>query len=374
MSHVTHLPIAIVGGGLGGLILARILHINGVHTVVFESDVSSSVRSQGGMLDLHENNGQLALKEAGLFEKFLEIIRPGAQAYRVLNKHGQLLTEAPDDGSLQRPEVKRSELRQILLDSLPEETLKWGFKLKEVSSVGSGKHLLTFTDGSVFTTDLVIGADGAWSKVRALVSAEKPIYSGTTYIEAYLYDVGKGHKAEARLVGNGAMYAFEPGKGIISHREPGDVIHTYVALPKTLEWVEAIKFTDAKNALSIVAEEFRDWAPELRCLITEGDVAIARPLFTLPSGFRWNHLPGVTLLGDAAHLMLPTGEGANLAMLDGCELAKIIVNHQNDLDAALISYEESMFERSAVESKEVEPLFDILYGENAPQSFVEFMT
>ena len=115
--------------------------------------------------------------------------------------------------------------------------------------MGSGKHLLTFTDGSVFTTDLVIGADGAWSKVRALVSAEKPIYSGTTYIEAYLYDVGKGHKAEARLVGNGAMYAFEPGKGIISHREPGDAIHTYVALPKTLEGAETTQLTDAKKAL-----------------------------------------------------------------------------------------------------------------------------
>ncbi|MCO5971134.1 hypothetical protein [Actinoallomurus soli] len=63
-----------------------------------------------------------------------------------------------------------------------------------------------------------------------------------------------------------------------------------------------------------VAKEFDGRAPELTALITDSDTPPAlRPIFTLPAGHRWDRVPGVTLLGDAAHLRAPNGRGAPAA-------------------------------------------------------------
>ncbi len=350
-----NIPVTIIGAGLGGLTLARVL--------------------QGGMLDIHENNGQLALKAAGLFDEFQAIIHAGGQATRVLDMKGNVLFEQPDDGTGGRPEVPRGDLRSILLDSLPSGMVRWGHKLSSVSSLGGGQHMLTFADGSTVTTGLLVGADGAWSKVRPLLSEAKPTYVGTTFIETCLYDADTRHKPSAEAVGGGALFASAPGKGIAAHREPNGVLHTYVELNKPKDWIESIDFSDPVSALARVAEEFDGWAPELTALLTDGETdPMPRPIHALPVEHRWDRVAGVTLLGDAAHLMSPSGEGANLAMYDGAELAKAIAANPDDIEAALTAYEKELFPRSAFEAAESEQILKLCLGPNTPRSLVDFFS
>jgi len=367
--------IAIIGAGLGGLTLARVLHVHGIAATIYEAEVSANARAQGGMLDIHENNGQLALKAAALFDEFLAIIHAGGQATRVLDKNGKVLFEDRDDGTGGRPEVPRGDLRRVLLDSLPTGTVRWGHKVVAVSPLGGGRHRLIFADGSTVTTGLLVGADGAWSKVRPLLSEAKPAYVGASFIETYLFDSDTRHKASAQAVGGGALFALAPGKGIFAHREPNGVLHTYVELNKPKDWIDSIDFSDPVAAKAHIAKEFDGWAPELTALITDGETdPVPRPIHALPVDHRWARVPGVTLLGDAAHLMIPSGEGANLAMFDGAELGKAIAAHPGDAEAALTAYEKDLFPRSASEAAESEGILNVCLGPNAPQSLVDFFT
>ncbi|MFF3834334.1 FAD-dependent oxidoreductase [Streptomyces sp. NPDC002458] len=368
-------PVTIIGAGLGGLTLARVLHVHGIAATVYESDPSAAARTQGGQLDIHEEDGQRALADAGLTEEFLAIIHAGADAARVLDQDGKLLLDIPGEGSMTRPEVLRGDLRQILLDSLPEGTVRWGRKVSGVRPLGDGRHEVTFTDGATVTTGLLVGADGAWSRVRPLLSDAKPSYIGTTFVETYLHDVDRRHAATAAAVGEGAMYALAPGKGIVAHREAGNVLHTYVELNRSAEWIADTDFTDPAAAGARIAAEFEGWAPELTALITDGGTApVARMIHTLPDGHRWDRVPGVTLIGDAAHLMPPSGDGANLAMYDGAELGKAIAAHPQDTEAALAAYEQAMFPRSARFYEDASEIIDICLGDNAPTSFIDFFT
>ncbi|MGW2286986.1 FAD-dependent oxidoreductase [Streptomyces phaeochromogenes] len=370
--NTSHHPIAIVGAGLGGLTLARVLHVHGIPATVYEADLSEKSRAQGGQLDIHENDGQRALAEAGLTDEFRAIIHEGAEALRLLDQHGTLLHDEPDDGTARRPEVLRGDLRRILLDSLPDQTVQWGRKVADVRSLGDGQHELAFADGSTVTSSLVVGADGAWSKVRPLLSDAKPEYIGTTFIETYLYDVDERHPATAKAVGVGSMYALTPGKGIIAHREAGNILHTYVELNRPAEWIAGIDFTDAAAATARITAEFDGWAPELTALITDGETApVARMIHTLPDGHQWDRVPGVTLLGDAAHLMPPSGDGANLAMFDGSELAKAITARPDDFEAAVAAYEEALFPRSEAFYADAHEILDLCLGERAPFGLID---
>ncbi|HET9626236.1 MAG TPA: FAD-dependent monooxygenase [Kofleriaceae bacterium] len=369
-------PITIIGGGLGGLVLARVLHVHGIAATVYEADASPAARTQGGMLDIHDDDGQLALAAAGLGDEFRRIIHPGGEATRVVARDGTILLDHPDTGTGGRPEVPRGELRRILLASLPAGTVQWGRKVTAVRALGAGRHAITFTDGSSITTDLVVGADGAWSKIRPLVSAAQPAYAGTSFVETYLFDADARHPASAALVGGGSMFALEHGHGICAHREPHGVLHAYVAFSRPPAWFAAIDFGDPPAARARLAAELAGWAPALTALITDGETApVLRPIHALPAGHRWDRAPGVTLIGDAAHLALPAGDGANLAMLDGAELGQAIAARPTDLDAAIAGFEAAMFERSARAAREAAETFALCFADpEAPRGLVRFFS
>ncbi|RRA49372.1 NAD(P)/FAD-dependent oxidoreductase [Acidipila sp. EB88] len=371
-----HAPITIIGAGLGGLTLARVLHVHGIAATVYEAEASANDRAQGGLLDIHEHNGQLALKAAGLFEEFRKLVQPEAESQCVLDKDGNVLLHQPDKGNGGRPEVPRGELRRILLQSLPAGTVCWGSKVKAVCALGDGKHEVQFANGSNVQTSLLIGADGAWSKVRPLLSDEEPAYVGTSFIETFLFECDTRHRASAEAVGSGTMMALAPGRGIMAHREAPATLHAYVALNKPKEWIGQIDFSDAASTLAHVVAEFNGWAPELTALLTATEtVPVLRPVYALPIRHRWDRVSGVTLLGDAAHLMSPfSGEGANLAMHDGAELAKAIVAHTGDAEAALSAYEQELFPRSAAAAAEADRNLRLFFNNDTPHSVVDLFT
>ncbi|AEN08126.1 MULTISPECIES: NAD(P)/FAD-dependent oxidoreductase [unclassified Streptomyces] len=365
--------VTIIGAGLGGLILARVLHVHGIRATVYEAEASATARAQGGMLDIHEENGQPALRAAGLMDEFRGLVLEGREATRVLATDGTVLFD--DDSARGRPEVLRGELRRILLESLPAGTVRWGHKVSGVRALGGGRHEVTFADDSTVVTSLLVGADGAWSRVRPLLSDAVPEYTGRSFVETYLLDGDTRHPAAAKAVGGGSLFALAPGKGIQAHRESGGTLHTYVALSESQDWFAAVDFTDAAAAATRIAQEFDGWAPELTALITDGETTpVLRPLHALPTGHRWDRVPGVTLLGDAAHLSAPNGEGANLAMLDGAELGRLIATHPDDIEAALTAYEEAMFPRSAEAATDGAQLHELLFGEDAPHGLIAVFT
>src|SRR5690349_5398980 len=167
--------IAIAGAGLGGLTCARVLQLHGLSDVtVFERESSPDARQQGGTIDLHAGSGQEAIRAAGLFDEWRALARfEGQEQRKVDHATAALIEHEPPEGDF-RPEIDRGQLRNLLLDSLTPGTVSWGLGISSAAPGGG----VTFLDGSAATFDLVIGADGAWSRVRQTLSPAVPRYTG----------------------------------------------------------------------------------------------------------------------------------------------------------------------------------------------------
>ncbi|RDW63322.1 hypothetical protein BP6252_10867 [Coleophoma cylindrospora] len=352
-------PIAIIGGGPCGLTLARLLQQKGIDYIIYERDQSESTSRRGGCLDIHAETGQRAIKECNLFDEFKKYARWESTVLTLADKHGEKLSSVGEGRDA--PEIDRVELRQILLDSIPKEKIHWGHVLKSVKRGDDGTPSLEFADGSTRSGfKLVVGADGAWSKVRSMINQAKPKYSGVHYIESTISP-------------NNPLY----NTMIISMRQGDGSYRAYVGLHLPEDFVQATNLdlsnTEAVRSLFLSEGYFADWAEELKDFIRHGEDFHSWPLYSLPTeSLGWQSVPGFTLAGDAAHLSVPNGEGVNMAMTDALMLANKIAEHgiAEGLDGAVREYEQEMFPRGVSTIEDGHQMHKVMLGEDAPHSFL----
>ncbi|MET8755813.1 NAD(P)/FAD-dependent oxidoreductase [Streptomyces sp. NPDC004667] len=370
--------IAIIGAGPGGLLLARVLHLHGVEAVVYERDASPTARTQGGMLDLHADTGQRALREAGLEAEFLTMARREGQDHRLLDHTGTVLLrqDTPDDAPLDRPEVDRADLRATLLGSLPPGAVAWDHALERAEPLPGGRYRLHFSGGRTAECALLVGADGAHSRVRPLVTDARPTPLGAHVVELGVPDLVRARPDLGARVGRGNYWAFGPGRSLSAQLNGDGRLRVYLTFQGPEDWPATcgIPFDDPTRARPRLREQFADWAPEFTDLIDACDQTLTvRSLSTLPVGLTWDHVPGVTLLGDAAHLMPPSGEGANAALLDGAELGLALAADPHAPDTAAHHYERAMFPRAQEVARHSARIHEILMSPDAARRLVAIL-
>ncbi|PBK84152.1 2-polyprenyl-6-methoxyphenol hydroxylase-like oxidoreductase [Armillaria gallica] len=382
--------IAIIGAGPSGLLLARLLqHLGNIPSTIFELDLSSSARGQGGTLDIHEESGQRALERAGLTSEFRKLMRPEGDRLRLADKTGFIHIDEDTPGE-KRPEIDRAQLRQLLIDSVPAKSIEWSSKVASVQPTPDGRFRIIFANGSEDPRnfDFVVGADGAWSHVRPLVTDVLPFYSGISSVEVRFRDVDKAHPEISKLVGQGTYCCLSDEKACFAQRQGDGSIRNYTMLRAPESWIDdcGIDFSNPQATKAAMVERyFDDWSEANKDLIrlADEDYVIARKLVMLPTDHRWTSRPGVTLMGDAAHVMTPfAGEGVNNAMVDALELAEKVVpalrdgsagKMQENLAKAVKEYEEAMFARIHVIAQETLHNLTVFFAKNAPLGFKEMM-
>ncbi len=353
--------IAIVGGGPGGLTLARLLQLKGASVKVYERDLNKDARVQGTTLDLHEESGLKALRQAQLLDAFKENYRPGADRMIITNENAEIFfsdhegkPEAAFGSEHFRPEIDRGPLRKILLDSLHPDTVVWNSQFVSMEKQGNGWQL-HFKNGSSSYADIVIGADGANSKIRPYITDIKAFYSGISGLMGSVYNPEDTVPHIHKLLKDGKIMAFGGGKCFTVASKGDGSMAFYLSFKTDEDHFRNLDLQDKSKMLLWFKNNFAEWSNLWHKLFENAETTFMPiPIYCIPTNQTWEALPNLTMLGDAAHLMPPfAGEGVNMAMLDALELSECLCNGNfNNIQTAIASYEEQMRKRAAEAAEE----------------------
>ena len=258
MAKTTY-KIAVVGAGPAGCTLAHLLRKANMDVVVFESDSSPQSRSQGGSLDLHTNSGLAALKEIGLLAEFEKYARYDGEALAVADKHNNRYVSLKGSTSRKdsrgRPEIDRTRLREILAKPLSElGIVQWGHRIIKITADGT----LHFTSGTAGGFNLVVGADGAWSKVRKMLTNEPPVYIGIGGLEGRIPNAALERPWIHRLTSRGSWIGLGDGRGLACQQQGDDSITVSLWRKASEDEIESYDVNDASAIKDSLHREYHD--------------------------------------------------------------------------------------------------------------------
>lgn len=353
--------IAIIGAGPGGLTLARLLQLKGGKVKVYERDFGKEARIQGAIVDLHFESGLRVMEAANLMDAFKANYMPGADQYRLIDKNGDIyIDEHEQDVEVGfgnehfRPEIDRGALRNVLIDALLPDTVIWDSQFEHMKPRNDGWEL-QFKNGTKATADIVIGADGYRSKIRPYVTDIKALYSGATIIQGEIDDPEKDCPEIFALVGKANLMAMDIGKTIAAQPRGDGGLTFYASSLYPENWLETsgIDFNDSEQVTAYLIKYYEGWSPIFSTLFKACKHFVPRPLNYFPLDQTWDAKANLTLMGDASHLMPPSGEGVNTAMLDALDLTECLTSGEfQNVQDAIAAYEKRMRERAVVLGKE----------------------
>ncbi|KIV84880.1 hypothetical protein PV11_00631 [Exophiala sideris] len=401
--------IALVGGGPASLTVGNLLQKSNIPFTIFElrpKPTEEDLAKPVGMLDLHEESGLAALEACDLLNDFHAHTGVCSESQIIANKEGHVIY-TDDGGATTRPEISRNSLTKILLDRLPPDSVKWEHKLvatsRTTTSSGNTEIELDFGKNGKHTFDFVIGADGTWSRVRNLLTDTKPIYAGWQLITVTIRHITKKYPDLAQYVGTGSFMCLGQRHGVLSQRGLQDSARIYICLTTPDEHFGETSGLNNGTPAEAIAKLLNDdallgqFGPQVKELVrtacdeeTKDDPETKlsiMPLYMLPIGHSWEHKPGATVIGDAAHVMCPwAAEGVNLAMHDAREVSEAIIKacetvpqdaapFQRTLDPLVEEFERTMAERAKEKAEETYSNGQVMFGsDDGATAMAEWMT
>lgn len=340
------LRIGIIGGGIGGAALARALHMHGMEVHLFERARQFGEVGAGVQMT---PNAVKVLNALGLADDLRRIgFLPEAMVGRNWET-AQELFRTPLKDSCPRIygadfyHVHRADLHQILSRDLSEEQVTFRARCIGAETRGS-TAVAVFEDGSVFEADLIVGADGIHSAVReALWGRTEARFTGHMCWRALV----PVDRHPLPFVSPDASFWMGPKAHVVTYYVKAGAAVNIVAVNETRDWVKE-SWTEPSTLEDLLAA-YQGWHSDLIRLFEMTDPAqtFKWGLFDRDPMTRWSR-GRVTLLGDAAHPMLPfLSQGAAMGIEDAYVLARALARDSGDVSAALLAYEGERIPRTS---------------------------
>jgi 2-polyprenyl-6-methoxyphenol hydroxylase-like FAD-dependent oxidoreductase len=352
---------------------------------LYERDFDKNARVQGSPLDLHEESGLAAIRQAWLLDEFKQNFLPRADRKLITNERAEIFFSDHDTKPEEnfgsdhfRPEIDRGTLRKILLESLQPETVVWDSQLISLEAQHAGWQV-HFKNGESVYADVVIAADGANSKVRPYITNIKAFYTGISMLEGNIYEAEKASPHMNRFLNGGKIMAFGNSKDLFIGQKGNGDIGFGASFKATENWAttNGLDYTDKTQVLNWFTTTYSGWSPIWYELFESAATPfVPRPIYCMPLDQTWEPLPNLTMLGDAAHVMPPfAGEGANVAMWDALDLSEYLTNGKYDsLKEAIALFETAMRKRAAAAAAESLENGERMHSEGALKMMLDFFT
>src|SRR5215475_13621627 len=337
----SQVEVAVVGGGIGGLFAANALIAHGIPVSVYEQAPALGEVGAGVFLT---PNSVRQLQRIGLgpaVEKWGARVGADSRYFRSDGVSIAPVQVTDSAGWNATFGMQRADLVEFLADALPSGIVHTGHRCRSFEQTADSARV-SFANGTTVDADLVVGADGIHSELRPYVSPPSdPVFSG-----AVAYRGVVPHGLIPHWPANAWQMWLGKGKHFLTFPVRSGKLINYVGfVPADQEMKES---WSSPGEPDVLRQEFAGWDPRIESVLKQVEMTFRWALYDrepLPSWTRGR----LTLLGDAAHPMLPhLGQGANQSIEDGMALATILARaDRRSAPTALLAYERLRRERVA---------------------------